>query len=400
MENEQQSSNNKKTSSTIGIKLLIFILILPLAIAIISSLCNNRSKMQDIAQNDIVNKWGNDQTIIPPFIAKQNNSVIYKVIYTPKTLIADVKLFPEIRYRGIFQCVLYKGEVKINAKFSPIKDATDLKMFIPISDIKGIADVKATINGKDVKISYNNSIEDKLTSIIPTEQANTGLDITLTISIRGGKNFLIAPIAKTNKINISANWASPSFIGYTLPTTRDISNESFNATWDISSFLEQQQLSNFEKLSVGVSLLVPTSSNVYSLVNRSLTYSFLFITIFVCFFLVAEFITKTYSNPIQFAIIVCASIVFYLLLLSFAEIIEFVPAFIISAIIISSLVSTYISVVLNSKKAFFGILISLGISYALMLVILRLETLALLVGSLIIIVTITSLMCITAKLNR
>lgn len=121
---------------------------------------------------------------------------------------------------------------------------------------------------------------------------------------------------------------------------------------------------------------------------------------FVVSLLFAECITKMESNITQYIIAICGPIIFYLLLLSFAEHIGFTPAFVLAAAMTSILVSTYVGVVLNSKKAGWGILVSLGISYILTFVLLRLENMALLVGSLVLFFMLTLVMTITAKLNR
>ena len=137
----QQSILNKFKTKTIGTKLALLVLILPAAmlmVAIIGFLCSHRSSMQQTAQADIADKWGNEQTLIAPFLithqtktintTKYINSrttqpdtkqVVIKNIYLPNSLDVNAELTPEIRYRGIYQSVVYTGCVQIKAKFKP-----------------------------------------------------------------------------------------------------------------------------------------------------------------------------------------------------------------------------------------------------------------------------------------
>ncbi|MBE6413580.1 MAG: cell envelope integrity protein CreD [Verrucomicrobiaceae bacterium] len=405
----QQLNFNKFKTKTIGTKLALLVLILPAAmllIAIIGFLCSQRSNMQQTAQDDIADKWGKEQTLIAPFliankIKSDSKEVIRKRIYLPNALDVNAELTPEIRYRGIYQRIVYTGCVQIKAKFKSYPDIDTSYIGVSSSDIDSISNIKATINGTDVEISYD-PIEKRFLAKVPLNYVKKDLDISLTISLRGSKKFSIDPIGQTNKIKISANWNSPSFIGQSLPTKRSITDTSFTADWDISSltthYPKTEVYLHKPIKDVGVNLFVPI--DIYSQVERALTYSFLFITMFVVSLLFAECITKMESNITQYIIAICGPIIFYLLLLSFAEHIGFTPAFVLAAAMTSILVSTYVGVVLNSKKAGWGILVSLGISYILTFVLLRLENMALLVGSLVLFFMLTLVMTITAKLNR
>ena len=419
----QQSILNKFKTKTIGTKLALLVLILPAAmllVATIGFLCSQRSHMQQTAQADIADKWGKEQTLIAPFLithqtktintTKYINSrttqpdtkqVVIKNIYLPNSLDVNAELTPEIRYRGIYQSVVYTGCIQIKAKFKPSPNIDASSIGISTSDMDAISNITATINGTNVEF-FHDTIEKRFFANIPQNDLKKDLDVSLTITLRGSQKFSIDPIGQTNKIKISANWNSPSFIGKTLPTNRSITDTSFTADWDISSlttlYPKTEKYLHTPTKNVGVSLFVPI--DIYSQVERALTYSFLFITMFVVSLLFAECITKMESNITQYIIAICGPIIFYLLLLSFAEHIGFTPAFVLAAAMTSILVSTYVGVVLNSKKAGCGILISLGISYILTFVLLRLENMALLVGSLVLFFMLTLVMTITAKLNR
>jgi inner membrane protein len=129
--------------------------------------------MQQTAQDDIADKWGKEQTLIAPFLIGQktktisttkyinsktsypeNKQVEIKRIYLPNALDVNAELTPEIRYRGIYQSVVYTGCVQIKAKFKSYPDIDASYIGVSSSDIDSISNIKATINGTDVEISY------------------------------------------------------------------------------------------------------------------------------------------------------------------------------------------------------------------------------------------------------
>ena len=74
----------------------------------------------------------------------------------PENLDIDCELLPEIRYRGIYEVVLYKSNIKINGTFPVIEDLKNneenLKsvtkyISFNISDLRGIEEtVKLQLN--------------------------------------------------------------------------------------------------------------------------------------------------------------------------------------------------------------------------------------------------------------
>lgn len=142
-----------------------------------------------------------------------------------------------------------------------------------------------------------------------------------------------------------------------------------------------------------------TGVSVYRLVDRVVKYAILFITLTFLIFFSAEIFYKLRLHPIQYLLIGLALAEFYLLLLALTEHIGFLGAYIVAAIMTISLISLYSRFILATKKGAAFIAIALTIIYSYLLIVLNLETLALLLGSILLFVLLAILMFMTRNLN-
>jgi inner membrane protein involved in colicin E2 resistance len=144
---------------------------------------------------------------------------------------------------------------------------------------------------------------------------------------------------------------------------------------------------------------IATGVSVYRLVERVLKYAILFITLTFLIFFLAEIFYKLKLHPIQYLLVGLALAEFYLLLLALTEHVGFLTAYIIAAVMTISLISLYSRFILATKKGATFIAIALTIIYSYLLIVLNLETLALLSGSLLLFILLAILMFITRNFN-
>ncbi len=94
--------------------MIFMILIFLIPIALIQSLIHERIDFQKEAINEVSSKWGNEQTISGPVISipyydfyQDSSKVTRRIIrfahFLPDSLNVEGTLFPEMRYRGIYQ---------------------------------------------------------------------------------------------------------------------------------------------------------------------------------------------------------------------------------------------------------------------------------------------------------
>jgi len=142
-----------------------------------------------------------------------------------------------------------------------------------------------------------------------------------------------------------------------------------------------------------------TGISVYRPVDRVIKYSILFITLtFLAFFLL-EVIYQLKLHPVQYLLVGLGLAEFYLLLLALMEHIGFLWAYIIAAVMTIGLISLYSHFILKTKMGSVMIAILLAIIYSYMLVVLHLETFALLAGSLLLFALLSLVMFVTRNLN-
>ena len=383
--------------------LIICLPISMVLIMMIALLCYERNTLNQEAFIDIASKWGDKQLLEAPFIISSDK----KQIYMPETLDASAIITPEIRYRGIHEFVIYTADIQINAKFLPSsKYIAEGKLHeyillgFRLTCSNSVNNIKASIDSVPINFSYDSNLK-MFTSKVSTKDFDKYGTVKISLNLRGATRLHIAPYAKTNTINITSNWGTPSFSGDYLPTSREISKDKFSGTWNINSFTTPSaSIKYYENTTrgVGVDLLMPI--DIYRQTNRAISYSFLFITIFIVSIIATEYFTKERLDIIQYILAAVTPVVFYLMVLSFAEHIGFNAGFSISALLCSVLIACYIGVAISKLKVGITIFAFNMIAYAVMFILLYLENISLLVGSIVVFIILAILMAMTAKANK
>jgi len=139
--------------------------------------------------------------------------------------------------------------------------------------------------------------------------------------------------------------------------------------------------------------------SVYRLVDRVLKYAILFITLTFLAFFLTEVIYRLRLHPMQYLLIGLGLAEFYLLLLALMEHIGFLWAYIIAAAMTILLISFYSRFVLKTRNGGVLVAVLLTVIYSYLLVILNLETYALLSGSLLLFIILSAVMFITRNLD-
>src|SRR3989344_6132422 len=158
---------------------------------------------------------------------------------------------------------------------------------------------------------------------------------------------------------------------------------------DTSAVLIQRKLPGYDENGI----------SAYRLVDRVLKYAILFISLTFLAFFLTEIIYKLKLHPIQYLLIGLSLAEFYLLLLALMEHIGFLLAYVISAGLTILLISSYSRFVLKTKKDGVLVAIFLAIIYSYLLVVLNLETYALLSGALLLFIILSLVMFITRNLD-
>ena len=435
----EKANNWVKNSITIRlITIGILILLLLIPVTMVRDLIRERENRQKDAIREISAKWGGEQTItglvlsVPYYINSKvyddkDNS--YKLVRTkeyahflPDQLIIEGDISPEMRYRGIYEVIVYNSSLHIQGTL-PHPDLTDWKIknedivwdetFVSfgLSDLKGIQE-NITINCNDTEIDLNPGIQTSdviyngLSSRIPLNSKDTVkslLNFSLYININGSSSLFFVPLGKSTLVTLNSTWKNPSFDGAFLPDNREISKDGFTANWNVlhqNRSYPQQFLGSIRGINqsaFGVNLFVPVDE--YQKSMRSAKYAVMFITLTFLIFFFVQILNKVRIHPIQYIIVGLALCVFYTLLIALSEHISFDTSYLISSVSIITMITLYsYSIAKNSRltKIIGGILTLL---YLFIYSILQMQDYALLMGSIGLFVVLGIIMYLSRKID-
>lgn len=376
-------------------------------------------------------KWSNAQTICGPVLTipyttthvDVNNKTVFQqhtISITPENLNIDTQLFPEERYYGIYKTILYKSEIDLSGNFDKINyQKTDNStihwdqayLTIGVSDLRGITEnISFTLDNKQYPVEAAGNYDRLMGKILVVSLNNadtllTGqpLNFNCKIKLNGSSNINFIPIGKTSKVHVAGTWKSPGFIGNFSPE-HTITENGFDANWSVLRFNRSipetwidNQVETFEDASFGVNLIDPV--NHYQQNMRSAKYAFMFIALtFVVFFFV-EILTKKRIHPIQYLLVGIALILFYSLLLSISEQINFGIAYLIASIATIGLITVYTHSIFKNKVQTGALAAMLCTLYIFLYVVLQLEDVALLIGSVGLFLILGVIMFFSRKIN-
>ena len=427
-----KSGSFVKNSATVKIVVIVIIsLLLFMPLSMVKALISERSIRQNQVINEISRKWGASQTVAGPVLTvpykafRQNNNdstnppaVTRYVHFLPETLSIKGTIEPELRYRGIYEALLYRSDLEISGefahpdlhKFSIEPDAVMWdKVFLSmgISDMSGIQEqVSGKVANKDIVLEPGIETADVFQSGVSARFSLEGeaapLPFTFKIRINGNRNLSFLPLGKETGALLSSTWPDPSFSGQFLPNTREMSDSGFSAGWKVLHLnrnYPQSWKGKGSDLSAslfGVSLHPGTE--IYQKSMRTAKYGGMFVLFAFTAFFLAEVINKTKIHPIQYLLVGCSIVTFYVFLLALSEHLGFNISFLISAFSVILLISGYTRSILSRKMAavLCAILTTL---YGYLFITLQLEDYALLVGSFGLFTTLTVVRYLTRKVD-
>lgn len=421
--------NQSITFKALIIGFLTLILLIPGLM--IQDLIQERQQRSVETIEKINAKWSLAQTVCGPILAvpytttyvdANNQKILQEHILniTPENLHIDTRLFPEERYYGIYKTILYKSEIDITGNFDKIiVQKTDNSVIhwdrvfltIGVSDLRGITDnINFTLNGKQYAAEAAGNYDRLMGKIlvIGLEKADSllsgePLNFSCSLKLNGSSNINFIPVGKTSKVHVAGTWKSPGFIGNFSPE-HTITETGFDADWSILRFNRSipetwidNQVETFADASFGVNLIDPV--NHYQQNMRSAKYAIMFIALtFVVFFFV-EILTKKRIHPIQYLLVGLALILFYSLLLSISEQINFGIAYLIASIATIGLITVYTHSIFKNSMQTGALAAMLCTLYIFLYVILQLEDVALLIGSIGLFIILGAIMFFSRKIN-
>lgn len=428
MEVEPTQPSNKIMIKAIVTGVLILIMLIPTAF--ISNLVSEREQRQKQVVAEVSDKWANAQTITGPYIIvpykdtflsadNKTRTTTSNIILLPENLQINGDVVPEHRPRSIYKVLLYKSSLRANGMFKvSIPEnivpenllLNNARLCIGINDFKGVdGPIQMNFNGQALEMNPGlptKQIDENGLSApisLTIDQLKSPIAFDCSLRIKGSRQLNFVPLAGNSKFTLQSAWNNPSFDGNVLPSERTVTDKGFNATWQFNKanlpFATFLRDFNFQKanFAFGVTMLEPADQ--YAKTMRSVKYAILFIGLTFSLFFIVELMQKKPFHPVQYILVGIALVVFYTLLLSISEYIDFNIAYLISSIATVLLIVLYTkSHFLNWKTAsLFGLVLSS--LYTFTFVLIQLEDTSLLVGSIGLFIVLAIAMYASRKVN-
>ncbi|HEX7411280.1 MAG TPA: cell envelope integrity protein CreD [Bacteroidales bacterium] len=441
---------NQWARNSISLKLLvigIFVLILLIPSEMVQSLIRERESTRNEAISEIWRTWGDRQVLAGPVVTVPvvssktlTNGTIESstrfLHFLPENLSVSGNVVPVIRYRSIYEVVLYSSSLAVIGNFKPLvpkglnvqpEDIKWDKAYVTfgISDMKGVKE--------NIDLAWNDSVFRMQPGIPVHDIIKGGVSIPVAIDpaisnkfsfklkLNGSRLLSFLPFASDMNVNLTSSWANPSFEGAFIPAEKSVTKNGFSAKWkilelnrnygqfgfdDFIGFGEKSPNEMFDNDRIapenaaggfGVNLIMPVDQ--YQRTTRVAKYGVLFVILTFVTFFFFELLRKKYVHPLQYLIVGFAIMLFYLLLLSLAEYLLFDIAYLISATVITLMVMLYAGAIFSNRR--YGIIVGLILFmlYAYFYTLLQLQLYSLLFGSIGMVIMLSVVMLLTRNLH-
>ena len=440
-------SRLRTPAAKVGMILALLVAML-IPLAMVSSLIAERQARQDDTVRELGRGWGPEQTVAGPLLvvpyataeasARTGNAPrLSGYVRIPASqLHVDATLQPQLRHRGLFHAAIYTAAVTLNGTFtipdfaaaqgSALGNASldwqGAHLILGASDLRGLPPGTAlSWNGLSVPLGLGQrqaacglTLFDAPAPLAPAPRPGAVATFKLLLSLRGTQAFHIQPTAVQSNIQISSRWATPGYIGASLPTAEALDAHGFAASWTMAGDAESafwQQRSTAvpdcdeaadkpffdQDRSIGVELreAVP----VYLMVARAQKYGVLFLALSFLTLFLFEAVARVRIHVVQYGLLGLSVSLFALLLISAAEPLGFTAGYAISTAAVLAQASLYtLSVTQRARLAatFAGVLGSL---FGFLYVVLSLDAYALLAGTVALFIVLSVVMVVTRRVN-
>jgi inner membrane protein len=443
-----------------GFKLLLTIgVALALTIPLFSIYLLNfdrQSQMRE-ATDSITAGWGAAQTVSGPVLVipyratttetviqngqsvTRTNQVQRELTLAPEAVEMTTNIKPDVRKRSIYEAVVYDAAIGGKARFAfppdlartgvdPSQmDMSRAELRFGLRDPRGLgANPRVSVDGKPLRLQPGGGSSGGRGFFAWLDASGlTGKPIAVgfAFDLRGNEALSLAPQAGDTHWTVKSTWPSPSFAGDFLPGTDHVRPDGFDAAYRIGNLALGRSLVSTADAGAATndpSSPQPADSDVriagsgstqlaqinliqpvdlYSQVNRATKYGFLFIGFTFLALLMFDVIGGVRVSAVEYLLMGAALVLFFVLLLAFAEVIGFTPAYILASAAIAGLNTAYAAAVLGSwRRAGFigGLLVGL---YAVLYILLSLEAFSLLIGSLLLFAALAGVMYATRRID-
>lgn len=452
---------NANSATQITIKAIIIgvmILVMLIPVAMLISMIEERMEYQGEVENEIGASWGGSQTVTGPILClpyektagegEKQTTEKGTAYFLPETLDVAGKIDPEVRSRTAHKVLLYKSGLTFSGTFvQPDIESLGLEpedirwgeatLYVGITHLQGVQSRLAIEwDGLDhsqaIPVNNKDLAGTGLTVRIPMNGESPGnadekIRFHFGLNLNGTGKLFLSPVGRETTANLQSEWETVSFSGNTLPASHNL-EDGFSANWKVfdfnrsypqawlnqqyaltteydhsrSSLMDYQELKSYHtspvlKSAFGADLRFPLDH--YQLSMRSVKYALMFIALTFFVFFLAELLSHRRIHPIQYLLVSCGLVLFYSLLLALSEHIGFDWAYLVSAIAIVGLITAYSGTIFKKRNQTLRMGMFLTALYVYLYVMLQLEDMALLFGSVGLFIALAIIMYVSRKIK-
>ena len=446
-----------------GFKLMIAALVgaaLLVPLLMVYGLVEDRQEQSRRAQASITQGWGGPQVVSGPVLVipylrdrqvteMDGNRTVNRTVseraelfLAPERQTVSGTLSPERRKRSIYETVTYLADLQGSARFALPDDLERLgvprarlrldqaELRFGASDARGLqGGAKVLAGGRPIALKPGRGPAASQGSGFHgflDWSAGAPLAVRWDFAVRGSRSLALVPRGGETEIALRSSWPHPSFGGDFIPSAREVTKNGFSARWQVTNLALGEAMATLEDSGPpGLALegedyeaaAMPVASegerpqahaalirliepvDLYSQVDRSVKYGFLFIGFTFLAFLMFDLIGGARVAAAEYLLTGAGLVLFFVMLLAFAEVIGFAGAYVVASAAIVGLLTAYSAAVLGSwRRAGFigGLLVGL---YALLYVLLSLEAFALMIGAVLMFLALAGVMYATRGID-
>lgn len=425
--------------------LLCLLLLIPASLVWLL-VSEREDRARDVAR-EVAQSWGGSQRLVGPFIIvpyeiqvtemndgqEVTSTERREAVFLPDDLTVDMRAATEVRSRGIFDVSVFTADITLAGRFNaPSQRAitpdqarflwSQARLALGLSSVRAIRNA-VTLEWGDTILPFEPSLG---TAILASGMADRpaatmdgihvpnlfnhgpqSVDFAINLILNGSDSIFLAPAGRDTRAIIDSNWPHPSFIGAALPERSVINESGFGAEWSIPHLARavplafglagNDYLDRLDREAFGVRFFQPV--DYYALVDRALKYAILFIGVVFLAVFVIELRAGKRVHVVQYVFVGLALVLFYVLLLSLAEHVGFLVAYLAGGGATAALIGSYCARSMGSMALGALVLAIIGAVFGVLYTFLRLEDYALLSGSVFAFIVLAAAMFLTQKID-
>lgn len=414
-------------SLTFKLGVLAFMgILLLIPLEMIKFIITERQSNAEKVRQEISKQWAARQYVSGPVLnipvrtvpgEKEEKPSAYIWHILPETLEIDGNIKPEIRYRSIYQSVVYDSDLRFWGDFM-IPDNNTLKNHeilwneayytLGITDNRGLKG-KVTMRVGSSELEADPGVRDQ--EIFPSGvsfpeyqgSVSGRIPFELSINLAGSEGIMLTPVGKTTKVHLQSGWTVPSFGGSFLPTKRTIDESGFNAEWEVThlnrNYPQDWLGSTFhpEESSFGVDLLIPVDH--YQKSWRSARYGILFIALTFLVLIFLEITREESIHILHYLLVSLGLVLFFSLLNALSEQTGFNLAYLIASGATILMITFFTGALFKKKTTTLIVALILVLLYIFIFILLTLNDYAYLAGNIGLFILLATIMWISTRLK-